>query len=93
MEYKKEIVFLDRVGKHIILMPVFYEHEYKPAWKNVFSGTLEECKNAFSSFPDSLQATEEENKKNRHYKRLEADFLQSIGHYKAAEAIRKNYNL
>lgn len=90
-EYKKEIVKYENGYKYLILVPVFYECEEKPAWRNVFSGSLEECKENFSSFPDTMQASPEENKRNRHNMRLTADLWQSLGRYKAAAMLRKRY--
>lgn len=89
--YKKEIVNYNGSEKYIILVPVFYECESKPAWRNVFSGSLDDCKKAFSDFPDCLSATDDENKKNRYYMRLTAEFWEKIGRRKAAAALRSRY--
>lgn len=90
-EYKKEIVSYNNGYKYLIIIPVFYECENKPSWKTVYSGSFDDCKKAFSMFPDTLQATAEENAKNRYYMRLQADFYQSIGRYSVAQKIRKRY--
>jgi hypothetical protein len=50
------------------MIPVFYEYENKPAWRTVYSGTLEECEKEFELYPNSLKATAEENRNTRNCK-------------------------
>ena len=89
--YKKEICHLERLQKYIIMVPVFYEHEEKPTWRTVYSGTRADCEKRFQDFPDRMKATEEENKENRQWKKQEMIFLESIGRKNCAEMIRKQY--
>lgn len=74
-----------------ILVPVFYDHEEKPSWRKYFVGTLEKCNELFPSAPDFLNATYEENRENREWKRKEYTFLLSIGKVQKAEKIRAQY--
>lgn len=89
---KKEIVNYNNTSTYLILVPVFYEHENKPAWRTVYKGTKKECEKEFSSFPDSLKATPEENNRNRKNQLATAIFYESIGRKAAAAQIRKRYN-
>ena len=79
-------------GNYVIMTPVFYEHEAKPAWRKVFSGTLEECKQNITLYPESLRATAEENAANRKWKHREMQFLHETGKHAKAEQIRKQYH-
>ena len=88
----KKIVNYNNTNTYLIMIPVFYENESKPAWRKVYKGSLIECKKAFSDFPDSLKATPEENNENRRYKLKELLFLESIGRKQKADQIRKQYN-
>lgn len=90
---KKIIVQYNHSEKYWILIPVYYENETQPAWRLVFSGTKEECKKEFYSFPDYMIATPEENKRNRENKRKEYLFLLEIGKTAAAAAIKNQYHL
>ena len=89
---KKYIAQTDDNNVFLIMLPVFYEFENRPAWRKVFKGTKEECEKEFELYPDSIKATAEENKNNRQWKMKEFLFLQSIGKKKEAEKIRLQYN-
>ena len=80
-------------GGYILLIPVYYEHETRPAWRKGTSGTLDECKKALEAAPEYLNATPEENRTNRHYQRATMIFYQDRGQLEKADAIRKQYNL
>ena len=92
MENKK-IINYNGGDQFVITIPVYYECENKPAWRKVFKGTFDECKNNFDSFPDYLHATYEENKQNIEWKRREYMFLLSINKIKKAMEMKKQYNL
>lgn len=92
MNYKKEICFHERLNRYVILVPVFYEFENRPAWRTVYGGTKTECEKMFDSFPDTLKASTEDNAKNRKNKMQEMLFLYSIGRNKKADAIKKQYH-
>lgn len=79
--------------RYCILIPVLYEYEDKPSWKMVFVGTKEECEKALPDYPNSVQATYEENRQNREWKRQEYLSLLSHGKKKEAEAIKIQYRL
>lgn len=87
---KKEIVKHWRKD-HVILIPIFYENESRPAWREVFAGTEKECKEVFSDYPETLEASAEENRKNREYKIKEYLFYIERGDKAKAEKIRKQY--
>ncbi|MSA02177.1 hypothetical protein GKG47_09010 [Lactonifactor sp. BIOML-A3] len=90
-EMSKHIVsYLD---SFVILVPVYYEYEELPAWRKVFIGTKSECEKMIESFPDSLNTTMEENKRNREYKIQEYLLLISIGKKRKAEEIKLQYCL
>lgn len=88
---KKEI--LSYLDSFVIVVPVYYENEQDPAWRKVFIGTKQECEESFNSFPDSVNATIEENRQNREWKVQEYLLLVSLGKTKKANAIKKQYNL
>ena len=90
---KKQIVNYNNTDIYIILVPVFYDYEITPSWRKYFTGTLKECKEMFGGVPDSLQATLEQNKINRHYKRQEMNLLFALGKTKKAQQIKEQYNL
>lgn len=90
---KKEIVkYLDG-GKYAIYVPVFYDYEEKPAWRKMFVGTETECKNRMDSFPDSIQATAEENANNRKSALQEYLLLMELGKKTKANQIKEKYRL
>ena len=90
---KKKICEYGSSGEvFLILLPVFYENETRPAWRKVFKGSAKECKEVFSSFPDSLKATPEENREMKQSRLKEMIFLQSIGRHAAAEKIKMQYH-
>ena len=90
---EKEIVkYLDG-GNYAIYVPVFYDYEEKPAWRKMFVGTETECKNKIDSFPDSIQATFEENTKNRESARKEYLLLLELGRKTKANEIKEKYKL
>ena len=89
--YKKEIVKHWRKN-HVILVPIFYENETRPAWREVFAGTKKECEEAFYDYPETMKASEEENRKNREYKMKEYLFFMERGDKAKAESIRKQHN-
>lgn len=89
---KKEILnYLDR-KTYCIVVPKYYELEDKPAWSIVFIGSKEDCKKAFSNYPDFFKATNDENVQNRKWRLEEYLFLLSIGKKAEAEKIRAQYN-
>lgn len=90
---KKEIVKYLNNGMYAIMLPVYYDYEENPAWRKVFVGTEIECKNRIDSFPDSIQATMEENKINRMNKVKEYQLMLELGKKKVAKEIKIQYNL
>lgn len=90
---RKQILQYNNSSQYRIYIPVYYENETRPGWRRVFSGTKEECKKEFYSFPDYMKATQEENKRNRENKRKEYLFLLEIGKTAAAAAIKNQYHL
>ena len=91
MEGKKIVSYCSKEN-YCILIPVYYEFEEKPAWRRVFTGSKEECEKAFENYPDSLNASNEENIQNRKNKIQEYLFLLSIGKNAKAEKIKMQYN-
>ena len=91
MKTKKICNYLSKEN-YCILIPVYYEFEVAPAWRRVFVGSKEECKKAFSNYPDCLNASSEENTQNRKNKIQEYLFLLSIGKNAQAEKIKAQYN-
>lgn len=91
MESKKLVQYCNS-NTYVVLVPVYYEHENIPAWRKVFKGNIEECKNIFDTFPDHMIASFEENKENRKWKMQEYLFLLSINKTKKAMEIKKQYN-
>ena len=90
---EKEIIkYLDS-GKYAIYIPVFYDYEEKPAWRKMFVGTEQECKNMIDSFPDNLQATPEENANNRKNAMQEYLLLMELGRKTKANQIKEQYKL
>lgn len=88
---KKKIV--DYCGEcYAILLPVYYECEDKPAWRVVFKGSKEECRDKIDLYPEYTAATYEENLQNRKNKMQEYLFLLSIKKIKDAEKIKKAFN-
>ena len=75
-----------------VLVPVYYENEARPAWRKYFIGTKDEAREAYKAAPDYLNATPEENAKNRKNKMQEYIFLMDIGNKKEAEAIKEQYH-
>ena len=92
MEYQKRICFQERLNRYVIMIPVFYDYESRPAWRTVYGGTEKECKSVFDTFPDALKASAEDNAKNRKNKMQEMLFLYSIGRNKRADTIKKQYH-
>ena len=93
MNYKKSIVYQERLNRYVIIVPVFYEFEEKPAWRTVYGGTKTECEKEFDSYPDTLKANAAENAQNRKNKVQEMLFLYSIGKDARANAIKKQYHI
>ena len=89
---KKKIVNYNGTSQYLIMIPVFYEFEEDPAWRKVFKGSKKECEKEFSSFPDTLKATPEENNQNRKNQLATAIFYESIGRKAAAKKIRERYH-
>lgn len=90
MEEKYITQYLNK-ETYCILVPIYYEFEEKPAWRKVFVGTEEECKNVFINYPDYMKASEEENKKHRENIFKEYTFLLSIKKFKKAQKIKEQY--
>lgn len=89
----KKKILQDGIGNnYVIMIPVFYEYEDRPAWRIVFKGTEEECEKEFYSFPDYLNATHEENKENRKNMFELYKFFISTHAYEDAEKIKKQYH-
>lgn len=80
-------------NNYCVLVPVYYDHETRPAWRKHYTGTKKECENILATVPDYLNATPDENKTNRYYKRLEYNFYMDRGQVKKAAAIKKQYEL
>lgn len=80
-------------GYYLIMVPVYYDFETLPAWRKYYKGTKKECENIFTSVPDFLRATPEENRRNRENARLE--YLLLMNHGKTAHAlkIKEKYQL
>lgn len=91
MKYQKSICYQERLSRYVIMVPVFYDYESRPAWRTVYGGTEKECKSVFDTFPDAIKASAEENARNRKNKIQESLFLDSIGQHKRAANIRKQY--
>lgn len=91
MNDKKQLVKYE--NRYYILMPVFYEHETRPAWRKYFIGTRAECENVFNLAPDFLTATDAENTQTRKNKIKEYLFYMDRGNVKKAAAIKKQYEL
>ena len=91
MESKKIVSYCSKES-YCILIPVYYEFEEKPTWRRVFVGSKEECEKVLSNYPDSLNASNEENIQNRKNKMQEYLFLLSIKKIKDAEKIKKAFN-
>lgn len=89
---KKAIVNYNNTSTYLIMIPVFYEYESKPAYRTVYKGSKAECEKEFSAFPDTLSATPEENNRNRKNQLATAIFYENIGRKAAAAKIRKRYN-
>ena len=89
---KKKIFNYFSKENYCILVPVYYDFEEKPAWRRVFVGSKEECKKAFSNYPDFLNASGEENAQMRKNRLQEYLFLLSIGKNAQAEKIKVQYN-
>ena len=81
------------IDQYCVLVPVYYMHESKPAWRKYFIGSKEECTEIFSTAPDYLKATPEEEAKNLYWKTQEAAFLDSIGEKAKAAAIKAQYQI
>lgn len=92
MESKAIVNYCD-TETYCILVPKYYEYENKPSWCRLFTGTLKECEEHFSLYPEYLKATNDENRESRRMKRKEYLFLQSIGKLAEAEKIRKEFHL
>lgn len=78
---------------YILMLPVYYKHETAPAWRKSTQGDLATVREAYEIAPDYLEATAEENKKNREWKRREYIYLLDRGKRKQAEEIRAQYEL
>lgn len=89
---KKEIVNYNGTSTYLIMIPVFYEYESKPAWRTVYKGSKAECEKEFSFFPDTLKATPEENNRNRKNQLKIAIFHESMGRKAVAKKIRERYH-
>ena len=89
---KEMVKYLDS-GKYAIYVPVFYDYEEKPAWRKMFVGTETECKNNLDNFPNSIQATAEENAKNRKNALQEYLLLMKTGKKVKANQIKEQYKL
>ena len=89
---KHIVKYLDG-GNYAIYVPVFYDYEEKPAWRKVFVGTEIECKNMIDTFPDSIQATPEENINNRRNAMQEYCLLMEVGKRTKANKIKEQYKL
>lgn len=92
MEYKKYIAKDNSRGGYALMIPVFYDHETRPAWRIETRGSLEDVREAYQAAPEQMKATAEENRNNRNWKRAEMLFLYDHGKREAADAIRKQYN-
>lgn len=72
-ESKQIMQYLEK-GTHCILVPVYYDEEEKPAWRNVFVGTYVDCLENFNAFPDYYEATLEQNAEHKRNKAIAAEF-------------------
>ena len=91
MESKKIVSYCSKES-YCILIPVYYEFEEKHERKKEIDSRKEECEKVFSNYPDSLNASNEENIQNRKNKIQEYLFLLSIGKNEKAEKIKMQYN-
>ena len=48
-----------------VLMPIYYQHETRPAWRKYYTGSRESCIKILGSAPEYLNATPEEERRNR----------------------------
>ena len=62
---RKEICSYLNKNTFCIIVPVVYEYRKNPAKRIVFVGSKKECENTFCNYPDTINATSEENKKDR----------------------------
>lgn len=90
---KKYICIDNSRGDYLLLIPVFYDHETRPAWRKAARGSLEDVRKAYQAAPDQMKATAEENRTNRQYKRAEMLLLYDHGKKAAADAIKEQYQL
>lgn len=90
MEKESKRILINGIGdNYCIMIPIYYEYEDKPAWRRVFKGTKKECEKEFSTLPEYLNATHEENKKNREDMIDLYEFFISTHAYKYAEKNQK----
>lgn len=75
MRTEKKIItqYLEK-GTHCILVPVYYDGEEKPAWRNVFVGTYVSCLENLNAFPDYYEATLEQNAEHKRNKAIADEF-------------------
>ena len=90
MEKKRIVKYID---KYCVLVPKYYEHESYPSWEKYFVGSENECKTLFSTVPDYIIASYQDNVKNRHWKAKEYTFLISAGKTDIANKIKLQYDL
>ena len=90
MKERKKIV-KNYNGNYVILLPIYYRHESRPAWRKVFTGSRSECEKVIKDYPTSMEATEEENKRNREMMKQQYLFFMERGRTEKAEAIKKQY--
>lgn len=90
MESKKIVKYCN-TDNYCILIPVYYDHEKRPAWRKYYIGPESYAREYFEAAPDHLKATPNENEINRFYKRNEYISLLEHGKIKEANKIKKQY--
>ena len=83
-------------GLYEVRIPVYYDHEPRPMWVKVFTGSQADCKAVFDRMPDSRHATIDEEADMRRLRRVEVDFVLSgcpknNRNYKRCLQIKKAY--
>lgn len=89
---KKRLVKYYGGPNYCVLIPVYYDHETAPAWRKYYIGPESYAIEYFETAPDYLNATADENEKNRFWKKQEYLLLLNHGKIKEANEIKVQYN-
>lgn len=90
MESKKIVKYCN-TDNYCVLIPVYYDHEQRPAWRKYYIGPESYAREYFEAAPDYLKATANENYNNRFFKRQEYLLLLEHGKIKEADEIKTRY--